>query len=106
MRHGVCLFESVYIPFTSVSGFLETSTGFNVSNRGAIVRQLVGRPAGKKPVQVHTSVTSQESEHVNYIAICHYGHSRQLKHISTIFPHNYVLFCPKIVHCFSEKNLW
>jgi len=47
------LFEIINTPFTSVNGFLEMSTGFNVSNRGAIVRQLVGRPTGKKPASVH-----------------------------------------------------
>jgi len=45
--------EAVHTPLTSVSGFLAMSTGLSVSNRGAVVRQLVGRPAGRKPA--HTS---------------------------------------------------
>jgi hypothetical protein len=37
-------------PLISARGFLESSSaGLSMSNRGAVVRQLVGNPAGKNP---------------------------------------------------------
>jgi len=45
------------IPFSSSSGFLDVSACLSMSKRGAIVRQLVGRPAGRKPT-INTPFTS------------------------------------------------
>jgi len=43
-------------PLISARGFLEISAGLSMSNRGAVVRLLVGNPAGRNPADIFIKI--------------------------------------------------